>query len=641
MHRVAFLFVFSVAALAQDTGVLRGTVTDGSDGWPLPGATVALDNAGLAAVTGVDGRYRIESVPRGALRVWVSFVGSETAVVDTVLVGDSLRIDVALGLDCSGMGGMPINEVPRGVVEDDPGRASSSRYPSDHYVSSVDTEPMAARFSRVLTWDRGADALGRWRPTRRGLGQPQAYVDGMPALSVDGVPVQTAVESRAQGGYVPARFGGSAAGVVTVETAGRRPYSGSASNAFVGRSGSAGTVAVRASAGRARTDPARCHALIDRASLYGEGRVAVGDGGPRGDGRALAEYVAGPTGPVGHVRASRAETASGGTATLGGVVRVRNSPHDPSRFLAASALAASVDVRPDEAALAALRVERRGDVARVGVEATVESIEEAGLATSARQTSSALAAYGEASYHRTSIERLGRGDLLVTLGARAERFGTPGAEAAWAFQPRAIVELNARRASAFVYGAILSGPGTGSTLWRRSEVGTGGQVDIRFLGVLSSVASAHTYLRSVDGLSAGLVRGVDAEVRVPHLLNEGGLEVGGSVRVRTEWGDPSLAMDCWTATVDVSMFGYWTPSFWETLGSFETHVGGFVDVARGVGDARVVELGGYWVPGIGNPGITIIGRGVVVGRDAVPCVDGRRELACPAPVAEVAVRLAW
>ena len=74
----------------------------------------------------------------------------------------------------------------------------------------------------------------------------------------------------------------------------------------------------------------------------------------------------------------------------------------------------------------------------------------------------------------------------------------------------------------------------------------------------------------------------------------------------------------------------------------------YVDVSQGIDRQRVIELGGewepYWLGAIGRwlgvqRSLSVYGRGVVAGRDAVPCVGGLVEVACPAPTAEIALRI--
>lgn len=70
---------------AQDQQTLQGTVTDASDGSPLVGATVFVENQETGATTDKEGRYEIR-VPSGTYTVAFDFVGyrQETRTVEVV-----------------------------------------------------------------------------------------------------------------------------------------------------------------------------------------------------------------------------------------------------------------------------------------------------------------------------------------------------------------------------------------------------------------------------------------------------------------------------------------------------------------------------------------------------------------------------
>ena len=75
---VCLLLLVPVAAFAQTTGTVDGTVTDQSNA-PLPGVTVELTSPNLqgtrTAVTSADGRYRFPSVPPGPYKVTAELAG--------------------------------------------------------------------------------------------------------------------------------------------------------------------------------------------------------------------------------------------------------------------------------------------------------------------------------------------------------------------------------------------------------------------------------------------------------------------------------------------------------------------------------------------------------------------------------------
>lgn len=88
---VAFMLPFSLL-MAQDVRV-SGTVTDASNGEPLPGVTVLVKGTTNGAITGIDGTYSL-SVPSGSTIVFSS-VGYSSIEVAASEAGDvAMRTDV-------------------------------------------------------------------------------------------------------------------------------------------------------------------------------------------------------------------------------------------------------------------------------------------------------------------------------------------------------------------------------------------------------------------------------------------------------------------------------------------------------------------------------------------------------------------
>ncbi|GAB3258688.1 carboxypeptidase regulatory-like domain-containing protein [Larkinella harenae] len=79
-----------MAALAQTpTQTIRGTVMDASQGRPLVGASVQLQNSTAAnsgAITDEQGHFRLRNVPVGRQQLSVSFIGYESTIINEVLV---------------------------------------------------------------------------------------------------------------------------------------------------------------------------------------------------------------------------------------------------------------------------------------------------------------------------------------------------------------------------------------------------------------------------------------------------------------------------------------------------------------------------------------------------------------------------
>ena len=99
---VCLLLLVPVAALAQTTGTVEGTVTDQSNS-PLPGVTVELASPNLqgtrSAVTSADGRYRFPSVPPGPYTVTAELAGfGKVQKRATVTLDATAQVHLSLSL---------------------------------------------------------------------------------------------------------------------------------------------------------------------------------------------------------------------------------------------------------------------------------------------------------------------------------------------------------------------------------------------------------------------------------------------------------------------------------------------------------------------------------------------------------------
>jgi hypothetical protein len=79
---------------------VRGTVFEKETEQPLPGATVVILETDplLAAVTGADGKFRIEHVPVGRYNLQVGFLGYEPLIIPELMVGSAKEVVVNAGL---------------------------------------------------------------------------------------------------------------------------------------------------------------------------------------------------------------------------------------------------------------------------------------------------------------------------------------------------------------------------------------------------------------------------------------------------------------------------------------------------------------------------------------------------------------
>lgn len=98
---LVLLVALVVPALAQDTGILRGTVTDGESGDPLPYASVVVVGTTRGTSTQDDGTYVIRGVPVGTHAVQATYIGYQPDRADSVVVelNTTTTLDFTLPLD--------------------------------------------------------------------------------------------------------------------------------------------------------------------------------------------------------------------------------------------------------------------------------------------------------------------------------------------------------------------------------------------------------------------------------------------------------------------------------------------------------------------------------------------------------------
>nr|WP_246202700.1 TonB family protein [Fulvivirga lutimaris] len=81
------------------TSTISGKVTSIEDGQPLPGVNVVVKGTTKGAVTGIDGRFKIDDIEASEKDALViSFIGLATKEVE---IGDRSQIDVQMGSDVS------------------------------------------------------------------------------------------------------------------------------------------------------------------------------------------------------------------------------------------------------------------------------------------------------------------------------------------------------------------------------------------------------------------------------------------------------------------------------------------------------------------------------------------------------------
>lgn len=94
---LAFLFIFfSIQFLSGQKGILSGTVTDETNGWPLPGAIVSISELNQNKECGSNGQFEWVDLPYGTYTIVVFLVGKNTWQETIVLSVPKLELKVKM-----------------------------------------------------------------------------------------------------------------------------------------------------------------------------------------------------------------------------------------------------------------------------------------------------------------------------------------------------------------------------------------------------------------------------------------------------------------------------------------------------------------------------------------------------------------
>ena len=168
------------ASFAQQR-TISGTVTDGSTGETLPGASVKVKGTSRGATTDLDGNFKVEATANDVLVV--SFIGYATQEIE---VGNKTSFDIQMGLDVSQLSevvvvgyGTQEEEDVTGVVttvdekEFNKGQIASPDRLITGKIAGVNVTPGNTRSGGASITIRGIGSLS-------GDSQPLIVVDGVP-----------------------------------------------------------------------------------------------------------------------------------------------------------------------------------------------------------------------------------------------------------------------------------------------------------------------------------------------------------------------------------------------------------------------------------------------------------------------------
>lgn len=92
------VFVVTSSFAFAQSGSVTGTITD-TNGIPLPGVNVLIQNTTKGSVTDFDGNYTIGDVENGTYTIEVSYVGFKTQEIALTVDGSDVELNATLKED--------------------------------------------------------------------------------------------------------------------------------------------------------------------------------------------------------------------------------------------------------------------------------------------------------------------------------------------------------------------------------------------------------------------------------------------------------------------------------------------------------------------------------------------------------------
>lgn len=232
MRKLTVLLFLFPALLQAQQGSISGTITDKSDGSPLPGVNIIIKGTSFGTASDFDGNYSLKNIRPGEYALEFSFLGYEKILATGIKVigGQNTTFNVQLGQEVLSGGDevVVIGEKPIFDVEKSSSGASISR-------SEIEAAPVR-RVEDVVGQQSGVTK----DPTGLYIKGGRAYETG---FVVDGVSAQDPLSGTGFGldvganalsqvdvvtGGVGAEYGDVTSGVVSVRTQdGSDKYAGS------------------------------------------------------------------------------------------------------------------------------------------------------------------------------------------------------------------------------------------------------------------------------------------------------------------------------------------------------------------------------------------------------------------------------
>lgn len=221
------LYLLGLVILATSTslygqvgsGSLKGKLTDGGTGEPLPFVNIVLQNGGsqvAGGATDFDGVYNIKPIPPGTYDVLVSYVGYNAKQIQGVLI----KTEKITFLDIQLESGIKLEEFE--VVEYEVPLIDKDGGSTGGTVSREDITRMPGRSATSI-----ASTVGGVQDTGGGISMRGArventfyYIDGVKVRGSTNLPKAAIEEVTVMTGGIPASYGDATGGIISITTRG-------------------------------------------------------------------------------------------------------------------------------------------------------------------------------------------------------------------------------------------------------------------------------------------------------------------------------------------------------------------------------------------------------------------------------------
>jgi len=230
-----FLFVFSAALFAGQTGKISGKVVDAETGEAIIGANIVVEGTFLGASADFDGYYFINNIPPGEYRLVVSAVGYHKVTIQKVMVKIDLttKIDIKLSSTTINIDKEQVVTAERPLVQKDLTSSSITVSASDIKMMPVEN------ISQVINLQAGV-VDGHFRGGRSG--EVAYLVDGVSVTDAFnggfGIQLENSSirEMEVISGTFNAEYGQAMSGIVNIVTQDGSSKFNMNASAYVGNS---------------------------------------------------------------------------------------------------------------------------------------------------------------------------------------------------------------------------------------------------------------------------------------------------------------------------------------------------------------------------------------------------------------------